>query len=499
MFRFLRPVCGTCSFAPPAIDVDSFLTTKYLLAGTGRSIITPPPGTPQGGWGAQTHQRGTGSDLPFYATALVIADAEKSVAIIDVDSIGFDPEWTNLILDAVTGLSGVKREHIRLSCTHTHSGPNTFRLGVVTEGLDLILQYLKALPLQVAGAVWQAQQNLQPIRIGASSGSCDFNVNRRQKLPEGRVVVGQNERGPVDRTVRVIRIDDLDEKPLATIVHYACHPTTTGWQSRQFTPDYPGMTKKLVEEGMGGTCLFLQGATGDIGPRRGFTGDVSVYRKHGKLLGLEATKLATGIETLPRREKLNGLQESGATLALYEAQAVEPPPASLDVHSIFMKLPLKRLPSPDIAEAEAAASRDDLNRVRREGSEDEIRVSTALAVQAGMRADRARLYHGKAHMDWQLQAIRIGSIALVCIPGEPFTEINAEIVAGSPFSHTLFSGYSNGGFGYLPVRRAYSEGGYEVEISPFAPEAAEIVVDESLRMLNQMFDKMPDDEKGRDR
>src|SRR5258707_9557189 len=113
-----------------------------LLAGTGRSDITPAPGTPQGGWGAQTHQRGIGADHPFYATALVLKDAHRSVAIIDVDSIGFDPEWTECILDAVAAISGLPLENIRFSCTHTHSGPNTFRIPVITEGRDMILEYL---------------------------------------------------------------------------------------------------------------------------------------------------------------------------------------------------------------------------------------------------------------------------------------------------------------------------------------------------------------------
>src|SRR5262245_46794006 len=96
-----------------------------LMAGTGRCEITPAPGTPQGGWGAQTHQRGIGADFPMYATALVLRDSEKSVAIIDADSIGFDPEWTGRILDAIVALTGLARENIRFSCTHTHSGPNT--------------------------------------------------------------------------------------------------------------------------------------------------------------------------------------------------------------------------------------------------------------------------------------------------------------------------------------------------------------------------------------
>jgi hypothetical protein len=462
-----------------------------LLAGTGRCDITPAPGTPQGGWGAQTHQRGLGADLPLYATALVLRDSNKSVAIIDVDSIGFDSEWTLRILDAVAGLTGLPRANIRLSCTHTHSGPNTFRLPVITEGRDMILEYLNALPLQISGAVWQAQRNLRQVRIGAASGACDINVNRRLRLQDGRVVIGRNPAGAVDRTVRVVRIDDLDEQPVATIVHYACHPTIIGWQSQHATPDYPGMAKKVVEEQIGGLCLFLQGATGNIGPRRGFTGDLGVYRKFGRLLGLEASKLALGIETVPRLEKLVGLQESGATIALFEDNAVEPEPATFDVRSRFLQLPLKVFPAPEVAEAEAAALREQLNRLRSERNEAKIREATAMATQAGMRADRALWYHGKTHIPWQLQGIRLGDVALICIPGEPFTEIGQEIARRSPFPHTLFSGYSNGGFGYIPVRDAYSEGGYEVESSPFAPGAAELIIEESLLMLNELCEHEP--------
>jgi len=219
----------------------------------------------------------------------------------------------------------------------------------------------------------------------------------------------------------------------------------------------------------------------------GFTGDLSIYRRFGHLLGLEASKLAVGIDTLPREPKLVGLQESGTTIALFEDVPVEPPPAALAVRSRFLPLPLKSFPAPAEAEAEAAALREKLAVLRREGTEAEVRAATAMATQAGMRADRARLYHGRTHIDWQLQGIRIGPVALVCIPGEPFTEIGQEIAARSPFPHTLFSGYSNGGFSYLPVRDAYPAGGYEVETSPFAPGASEIVVEGSLLMLQELW------------
>ena len=69
------------------------------------------------------------------------------------------------------------------------------------------------LPLRIASAVWQAQQNLKPVRVAAGKGTCDINVNRRFRAPDGSMVVGRNWNGAADRTVRVIRFDDLEENP----------------------------------------------------------------------------------------------------------------------------------------------------------------------------------------------------------------------------------------------------------------------------------------------
>jgi hypothetical protein len=56
----------------------------------------------------------------------------------------------------------------------------------------------------------------------------------------------------------------------------------------------------------------------------------------------------------------------------------------------------------------------------------------------------------------------------------------------SPFKHTLFSGYSNVGWAYVPTADQYALGGYEVEVTPFAPAAAEQIVDESLALLGEL-------------
>lgn len=54
---------------------------------------------------------------------------------------------------------------------------------------------------------------------------------------------------------------------------------------------------------------------------------------------------------------------------------------------------------------------------------------------------------------------------------------------GSSFPFTLFSGYSNVGWAYVPTSDAYPLGGYEVEITSFSPAAADQIVDESLALV----------------
>jgi hypothetical protein len=284
----------------------------------------------------------------------------------------------------------------------------------------------------------------------------------------------------------VVRLDDLDNHSVATLVHYACHPTIVGWQNEYYTPDYPGMVRRVVEEQIGGTCLFLQGAAGNVGPREGFTGDLEVYRRLGKVLGLNASAVASNLECLPCKSKLAGFQESGTRIALFMDEEAEPQAPPLHVISRMIELPVRDMGNPKQLETLAAEQRVCLEELRKIGSNDEVRLATAMATQAGIRADRARLVFDKTHLKRRLMGIRIGSTALISTQGEPFIEISQEVEAASPFPITLFSGYSHGGTGYIPTSKAYEEGGYEVETTLFAPEAAGVLVAESIAMLREL-------------
>jgi len=60
------------------------------------------------------------------------------------------------------------------------------------------------------------------------------------------------------------------------------------------------------------------------------------------------------------------------------------------------------------------------------------------------------------------------------------------IKAGSPCERTFVITHCNGAASYLPTKEMYVQSGYEVNTSPFAPQAAEIVVREAIRLLQDL-------------
>ena len=456
--------------------------TATLRAGVGRAVITPPIGIAHAGWGVQTHQRAEGVDMDLLATVLVLANGPIEVALVDVDFCVVGRDLADRIRRAVSELCGIPFSHVRLSYTHTHSGP---MLGPswMTEGEELIGPYVESLPGRIAGAAWDARRRLQPARVVAGSGSSAIAVNRRYKLPSGRIVAGRNWSGFTDTEVKVVRIDDLGERALAVLVHYGCHPTIMGPPNRLITPDYPGMVRQVVEGATGATCLFLQGAAGNVHALVNFVGDPAIYRRLGAILGHEAARVALGLQSIPRRERLVRVMESGAPLAIYADEPTGEPDGTLRVATRSLRLPVREYPPVDEVVRDARQRAEQLAALRGKADEEELCVAVGLARRAGMLADKARQYAGWAEVETELHGIRLGEVALVGFAGEPFSELGVQVKARSPFAHTLFSGYTNDYLGYLPTAEAYPDRGYEVDTSPFRPGAGEQVVEESLALL----------------
>mgnify|MGYP000848878540 CR=1 FL=1 len=85
-----------------------------------------------------------------------------------------------------------------------------------------------------------------------------------------------------------------------------------------------------------------------------------------------------------------------------------------------------------------------------------------------------------------VQALRIGELALVGVPGEFFVELGLEIKRRSPFAQTMILELANDSVGYIPTRRAFEEGAYEPESSPYQPGFGELIVDTAVDLLGEL-------------
>jgi hypothetical protein len=468
-------------------------TRAGLRAGVARADITPPVGIAHGNWGAATHSRAEGIDLPMWATALALHDAasDTRAVVVELDLLHASFALAGQVREAVAAITGVPVAHVRLSVSHTHSGPTTGTTWLA-EGAELIEPYVGSLPGRIAGAAWQAMRSLRPARVSHGTGACHIGVNRRFRAPDGRMTVGRNPEGYFDPTVRLLRVDGADGSPLAAVLHYATHPTIMAYENRLITPDYPGVARRTVEQLTGATCLFIQGCAGNIGPRVGITegktGDTSFYHRAGKTLGAEAAKVYFSLDGAAYDEVYAGVVESGAPLAVFRHQPKAAGDTTLRVATGTATLPVRPFPTRAEGEARAKEARDVLaERRRANASVDEIRDATYRAKRIAQQAGHSRLTDGKPEVELELQAIRVGDAAILGAPMEVFNELGAAVTERSPFAWTAVCGYTNGSAGYLPAAEAFDGGGYEVEMaSPFARGAGERWVGAAAALLERL-------------
>jgi hypothetical protein len=461
-----------------------------LLAGVARADIAPPVGIPQMNWGAQTHITAEGIDpAGMIATALVVSDGRQKFAMVDVDALFVGP--LKDVPERAAALTGIPAAHIRLGATHTHAGPMlTGVKGPV--GFDLTQfrpaydRYWQSVADKVVGALLEANSRLEPAHIGGGKGIGVININRRVRPRDGNPPsVGQNPEGLVDRDLMVVRIDNARGRPLAVLVNFQCHGTVLAWENKMISPDWPGMMRKVVEQALPGSkCLFFQGAAGNQGPIEGFTGDLAVPHRLGRILGHQAAAVALGIETVRRAPKFEGYVESTAYIAKQPWRVKGPRDATLRFTSKVIEVPSRAYTPAEIAKMQQRVDEAETKAAAAGASGD---AWAKHAAEARVRRFRDLLEAWKQPpgppVKVRVQMLRIGDIAIVAMPGEPFAEIGQAIRKASPFPVTLFCGYSSGeGGDYMPVEPEYELEGYEVDRTPYGRKAAGTLIRETIAM-----------------
>ncbi len=244
-----------CNFALLLVPVA--WAADYRV-GVARVDITAPVGHAMGGY-SDRKQGATGTHDPLYATVLVIESGNSSLALVTCDLRSFVSTRVGQLAQEKFGVKTTI-----LSVSHTHSGPLTWeaRTPWYTDAENKMID-----------AIGAAKAKMFEASLEVSTGHVYLGFNRR-KVVDGRATMWWRNSEklpshPLDPTVNVLTVKDVDGKIRAVLVNYACHPSVLGPDNLQYSADYPGALKRYVESQVpGAMCLFVQGGAGDINPYR---------------------------------------------------------------------------------------------------------------------------------------------------------------------------------------------------------------------------------------
>ena len=194
-----------------------------LRAGVAREVISPPKGIYLIGYGDRT-KGNTGVHDDLTATALVLDNGQIRLALVACDLLCLN----EFIVDRIRAQVG-KRTQVVICCSHTHAGPVAY---ADRHSGRARRAYIDNLVERIVRAVHRATSALAPAALAWGQAEADIAVNRREKRPDGEIVIGVNPTGPVDRSVGVLSIGATHcgkcVAPLATVVSFACHGTVLG-------------------------------------------------------------------------------------------------------------------------------------------------------------------------------------------------------------------------------------------------------------------------------
>lgn len=227
--------------------------SQTFKAGVAVRKITPAELIPiSGGMGTPVMPTGTKGDL--FVRALVLEKDDTRVAIVSIDNLG----WPAYLGDRSRKLiKGIAPENILIGVTHTHSAPDAYAFPDENGNTAADLEYLNWCVKQVADAVNEAQEKLEPASLKTAVGEAKGKIAYNYYAPE-----------LYDRRMGVIQAIATSGKnagkPIATLVNYATHPEILGTSRKLISPDLCGPLYERIEAKGGGVALFMNSAQGGM-------------------------------------------------------------------------------------------------------------------------------------------------------------------------------------------------------------------------------------------
>ena len=440
-----------------------------LKVGYAKVVITPPMGIDISGYFQVRKAEAVLDDL--HAIALAVSDGKKIAAIVSLDLLDIPTASANIIREYASQATGLDYESIFLVCTHTHTGPD-FSHNHKTE---IVRDYFGDTKLKIADCINFALADMKDAKMAYGTSKAErISFVRRFRMKDGsfRTNPGVNNPeilepiGEVDERVNVVRFDREGADDIV-LINFGTHPDTVG--GNLISADWPGFVNRTFEAAVPGVkSIFLNGAQGDVN-------HVNVFPRPGESNGMfhDFDDVDRGY---PHARHMGNVV-AGAALQVYEKLQY------CDVESIDYKNEIIKIPA-NVPSPEELPLAIKYNELHKAGRDDEIPFKgMALTTVVAGAARKVRLKDGPDSFDFLLSAVRIGNLAFLGIPGEPFTSIGMGVKENcAEYGLVLPCSNTNGYEGYFPNAEAYAEGGYETETSRFRAGVAERITEEGTKL-----------------
>jgi hypothetical protein len=274
-------------------------------------------------------------------------------------------------------------------------------------------------------AMIKARSRLIPAKIGYTSSIALANMNRRVQYPD-RFFLGKNPNGVMDRELGVIKILDENDTLISLVVNYAMHGTSLYGKNYETSADAMGVVTEYVKNKLNAPVMYVNGACGNLDP-------IYAYR-----------------DTFQQENHfdINAFQFLLGRAVLTAQQMVTNATADVSLHTGLKTISLPR---------------DTTKNPRNpQDSGENIQVD--------------------------VQFLGINNLLLFSAPLELFNDVAMHIKDHSPFDETFYFGYCNGSKGYLTTKKAFLDGGYEIRVTPYTPQAEKQFCEGVMAYVNTLYE-----------
>ncbi len=455
--------------------------SEALHVGVAETTINPRMGMQiDGNIGVRRPARLVLSDL--HARALALQQGDERFLLLSLELLAVTQEWTEAIRAFAAEKLGFAADNVAVHTVQNHSAPSMGQI-MLSDRLEPARKhpwirgsdpdYGPLAMARIRPMLREATASLRPVqlRFGTALES-RVSFNRRIAMRDGTSEMGLGGRpqdalyreGPSDPEVGValFTTDELDTP--AALLHHTCHPVH--WSPHDAVhSDWPGAWAERVRDEMlpGVVPMVLNGCCGNVHHVDVFNPDrEDTPQSMARLLTEAVRRALLGPCFTDEQPRLASRTERfGIPFREFPPEVFDDARRFLDEH-----------PEPTWTD------------------ETKTRFSRDWAFAASL-LDLEQMMAEQEAFEYEIQALRIGELAIVVLPGEPFVDAQLEIKQRSPAQRTFVAHMSNRYVGYIPTPEAIERGGYEVRpwsASKLAPEALQTITDRSVAMLEELYD-----------